>query len=56
MITAGGDLAFHHAEPHFNFLERVMVLLDGKTLTLENGKVMTFKFKYSSVNSYFTEM
>ena len=38
MITAGSDYAFNHAEAHFNFLERAMVLLHGKKLSLENGK------------------
>lgn len=56
MITAGSDYAFNHAEAHFNFLERAMVLLHGKKLSLENGKSMTFRFKYSSIDSYITEL
>lgn len=56
MITAGSDYAFNHAEAHFNFLERAMVLLHGKKLSLENGKSMTFRFKYSSIDSYLTEL
>jgi len=56
MITAGSDNAFNHAEAHFNFLERAMVLLHGKRISLENGKSMTFRFKYSSIDSYFTEL
>ncbi len=56
LITAGGDLAFGQAESHFNFLERAMLLLHGKTLKLENGKTITFRFRYSSVGSYLSEM
>ena len=56
LITAGGDHAFRYSEPHFSFLERVMVLLHGKSIKLENGKTMTFQFKYSSIDSYISEM
>ena len=40
LVTLGGDYAFKYAEAHFNFIERLMVLLHGKTFKLENGKVM----------------
>jgi hypothetical protein len=33
-----------------------MVLLHGKTLNVVGGKTMTFRFKYSSVDNFLTEM
>lgn len=32
------------------------MLLHGKSIKLENGKTMTFQFKYSSIDSYISEM
>jgi hypothetical protein len=51
MLRVGAaERSFMYAETHFNFLERVMSILDGK-----KAKGATIRFKYSNFDTYFKE-
>lgn len=56
LFTAGSDYSFKYAEAHLNFLERVMSMLHGKPISLENKPTVQFRFKFSSINTYFKEL
>ncbi len=49
LFPVGSDFSYKYAEAHLNFLERVMTMLDGKPISLENKPTVQFKFKFSSV-------
>lgn len=56
LFTAGSDFSYKYAEAHLNFLERVMTMLHGKPISLENKPTVQFRFKFSSVGQYFKEI
>ena len=56
LFPAGSDFSFKYAEAHLNFLERVITMLHGKPISLENKPTVQFRFKFSSLSTYFKEL